>query len=164
MKEDTMGARAEALAKQFETKAQEATAMLEGLSDADWKKTTSAEGWPVGVVAHHMAGGHETIAGLIKTIADGKPAPDLTMDMLHAMNAKHAEEHANCTKTETLALHKKNAAAAAALVRGLGDTDLDRSGTLLRGMPAMNAAQITERVLIGHLDEHVGSIRGTVGA
>src|SRR6266545_4546668 len=157
MKEGTMAARAEALAKQFETKAQEATAMLEGLSDADWKKTTSAEGWPVGVVAHHMAGGH-------KTIADGKPAPDLTMDMLHAMNAKHAEEHANCTKTETLALHKKNAAAAAALVRGLGDTDLDRSGTLLRGMPAMNAAQITERVLIGHLDEHVGSIRGTVGA
>lgn len=159
-----MGGRAEALAKQFETKVQEATAILERLSDADWKKTTSAEGWSVGVVAHHMAGGHEAIAALIKTIADGKSAPTLTMDMLNGMNAKHAQEHVNCTKAETLALHKKNAAAAVALVRGLGDTDLDRSGTVLTGMPAMSAAQVTERALIGHIDEHVGSIRATVAA
>src|SRR6266511_4500475 len=62
VEEDTMGARAEALAKQFETKAQEATTVIERLSDADWKKATGAEKWPIGVVAHHMAGGHETIA------------------------------------------------------------------------------------------------------
>jgi hypothetical protein len=159
-----MGARAEALATQFEGKAREATALLERLSDADWKKTTSAEKWSVGVVAHHMAGGHEVIAGLVKTIAAGTPVPDLSMDMLHEMNAKHAREHANCTKAETLALHKKNAAAAVAIVRGLSDPELDRSGTVLTGMPAMTAAQLAESVLIGHMDEHVGSIRATVGA
>lgn len=159
-----MGARAEALAKQFEGKAREATALLERLSDADWKKTTSSEKWPVGVVAHHMAGAHEVIAGLVKTIAAGKPAPNMSMETLHEMNAKHAREHANCTKTETLALHKKNAAAAAAVVRGLSDPELDRSGTVLTGMPAMTAAQLAERALIGHMDEHIGSIRATVGA
>ena len=45
-----MGAKGEALAKQFEGKVQEATAVVEKLSDADWKKTTSAEKWTVGVV------------------------------------------------------------------------------------------------------------------
>ena len=33
-----MGARSEALAKQFEAKVQEAVAVLEKLSDADWKR------------------------------------------------------------------------------------------------------------------------------
>jgi len=53
-----MGARAEALAKEFEGKAQEATAILETLSDADWKKITAAEKWSVGVTAHHVASAH----------------------------------------------------------------------------------------------------------
>jgi uncharacterized damage-inducible protein DinB len=159
-----MGARAEALAKQFESKAQEATAVLERLSEADWKKTTTSEKWSVGVVAHHVAGAHEAIAGIIKTLAEGKPAPGLTMDMLHAMNAKHAQENASCTKADTVALHKKGAAAAAAIVRGLDDAQLDRSGVVLTGMPAMSAAQVAEGVLIGHLNEHIGSIRATVGA
>jgi hypothetical protein len=46
-KEDTMGAKGEAFAKQFEAKVEEATALLEKLSDADWKKTTAAEKWTV---------------------------------------------------------------------------------------------------------------------
>src|SRR6266852_5359100 len=123
-----MGAKGEALAKQFEAKVQEATAVMEKLSDADWRKTT-AEKWTVGVVAHHVAGGHEGIAGIIKTVAAGQSVPNFTMDMLHAMNAKHAKEFANVSKAETIALHKKNAAAAAAVVRGLSDADLGKSGT-----------------------------------
>ena len=60
-----MGAKAEALAKQFETKAAEATRAMRGLGDADWKKVTEAEKWSVGVTAHHVAGSHEQISELI---------------------------------------------------------------------------------------------------
>ncbi len=158
-----MGAKGEALAKQFEGKVQEAAAVIEKLSDADWKKTTSAEKWSVGVVAHHVAVGHEGIAGIIKTVSTGQPMPHFTMDMLHAMNAKHAQEYANCTKAETLALHTKNAAAAAALLRGLGDADLAKSAAVHVGMPPMSVEQIVNGILINHVDEHVGSIRATVG-
>lgn len=158
-----MGAKGEALAKQFEGKVQEATTVIERLSDADWKKVTSAEKWSVGVVAHHVAVGHEGIAGIIKTVSAGQSMPNFTMDMLHAMNAKHAQEHANCTKAETLALHKKNAAAAAALVRGFSDAELAKSGTVLAGMPPMSVEQIVNGILINHIDEHCGSIRATVG-
>ena len=158
-----MGAKGEALAKQFEGKVQEATTVIERLSDADWKKVTSAEKWSVGVVAHHVAVGHEGIADIIKTVSAGQSMPHFTMDMLHAMNAKHAQEHANCTKAETLALHKKNAAAAAALVRGFSDAELAKSGTVLAGMPPMSVEQIVNGILINHIDEHCGSIRATVG-
>src|SRR5882724_10427275 len=132
-----MAAKAEALATQFEAKAQEATAVLDRLSDADWKKTTSSEKWTVGVVAHHLAGGHEGIAGIIKNVAAGQSMGNFTMDMLHDMNAKHAQEHAKDTKAETVALHRKSAAAAATIVRG---------------------------ILLNHIDEHLKSIRATVGA
>jgi hypothetical protein len=161
--EDTMGARAEMLAKQFETKAAERTTALEKLTDADWKKVTAAEKWPVGVTAHHVAGAHEPIVGIVKTVAAGQSVPNFTMAMLDEMNAKHAVEFAACTKAETLALHKKGVAAAAAIVRALSDADLDKSGTVLTGMPAMTAQQVIEGILINHIGEHLGSIRATVG-
>ena len=157
-----MGAKSEALAKQYETKVQEATAALEKLSEADWKKTTGGETWTVGVVAHHVAGGHEGIAGIIKTVASGQSSPNFTLDVLHEMNAKHAHEFATASKADTLALHKKNAAAAAAVVRGLSDEQLAKSGTVLTGMPPMTVEQIINNILIHHIDDHVGSIKKTV--
>jgi len=159
-----MGAKGEALAKQFEAKAQEATAVMEKLSDADWKKVTAAEKWSVGVTAHHVAGSHEGIAGIIKTVASGQSMPNFTTDMLNEMNAKHATEFAGVTKADTVALHKKNAAAAAAVVRGLSDDQLAKSGKVLAEAPPMSAEQIVTGILINHIDDHYGSIRKTVGA
>ncbi|HKW92260.1 MAG TPA: DinB family protein [Methylomirabilota bacterium] len=159
-----MSARAESLAKQFEAKAAEATALFGKLSDADWKKVTAAEKWTVGVTAHHLAGAHEPISGIVKTIASGQAMPHFTMDMLHESNAKHARDFASCTKADTVALHQKGAAAAAATVRSLSDADLDRSGTVLAGAPAMTAQQIVEGILINHIAEHLGSIQKTVGS
>jgi hypothetical protein len=41
---------------------------------------------------------------------------------------------------------------------------LDAKGVVLAGMPAMSAQQIIEGFLIGHMGEHLPSIRATVGA
>src|SRR6267142_2692713 len=106
-----MGARGETFAKQFESKAQEATAMIEKLSDADWKKITSAEKWPVGVVAHHIAMAHAGIGGITKALADAA---------------------------------------------------FDRSGPVFTGAPAMSAGQMAG-ILSSHIDEHIGSIKATLG-
>ena len=159
-----MGAKGESLAKQFEAKVSEATAVIERLSDADWKKVTAAEKWSVGVTAHHIASSHAGLSGLIKTLADGKPGPNIQMDMIHAGNAKHAQEFAGCTKAETLALHKQNAAAAAATLRSINDADFDRSGTVLVGVPPMSAGQLAGGLLCSHIADHLGSIKATVGA
>jgi len=145
-----MAGKADALAKQFEAKVQEATGVLERLSDADWKKTTASEKWTVGVVAHHMAGAHEGISNIVKAVAAGQSMGNFTMQMLHDMNAK-------------IALHKKSAATAAAVVRGLSDADLGKSGTVLSGMPAMSVEQVINGILFNHIDEHLKSIRTTAG-
>ena len=159
-----MGAKAEALAKQFEAKVQEATSVLEKLSDAEWKKVAQGEKWSVGVVAHHMAQSHMGIAGLIKSLASGQHTASISMDDINAGNAKHAKEFASVGKADTVALHKKNAAEAAAIVRGLDDAALARSASALKEMPAMTTEQAVVGILIGHLDDHLGSIRKTISA
>ncbi len=158
-----MGVKGEAFARQFEAKVEEATALLEKLSDADWKKTTAAEKWTVGVTAHHIARSYEAVTNIIKTIAAGQALPPFTTGMLDEMNAQHAKEFAGCTKPETIALHKKGAAAAAAVVRGLSDAELAKSGTVFTGVPPMSAEELVKRALLGHIDEHFGSIRKTIG-
>ena len=158
-----MSQQSQALASRFEQASHEMIATVERCSDAQWKTQTSGEKWSVGVVAHHVAQAHEAIAGFVKMIATGQPLPPLTMDMLHQMNAEHAKQFANCPKAETLALLRKNAAAATSTVRGLSDEQLDRSQPVMGG-PPMTAKQMVEQVLIGHLQEHYSSIKATVGA
>jgi hypothetical protein len=159
-----MGARGEALAKQFEAKAAEFTAAIEKLSDADWKKVTTAEKWSVGVTAHHVAGAHEPISNIVKTLSAGQSIPGFTMPMLDEMNAKHAKDFANVTKAETLDIHTKGVVTAAAVVRGIADGDFDKSGVALTGMPPLSAQQAVEGILVNHINEHLGSIRATVGS
>jgi hypothetical protein len=110
-----------------------------------------------------VAGSHEPIASFVRTVATGQSVPNFTMDMLHEMNAKHAKDFANCTRAETIELHRKGAAAAAAVVRGLGDDQLSKSGTVLTGMPAMTVEQVITNILINHIDDHFGSIRKAIG-
>src|SRR5688500_17902278 len=158
-----MAAKNEALAKQFEAKAQEAASVLETLSDADWAKVTEAETWTVGVTAHHLASALEPVAGIVTGLVSGHSPGNFTTGMLDRMNAEHAVEHAGCTKAEAIALFENGVRAAAAVVRGLTDDQLAKSGTVFTDAPPMTAEQLVTRGLIDHVQEHVGSIRKTVG-
>ena len=159
-----MTTKSEMLATRFEAKVRGATTVLERLSDADWKKTTTAEKWTVGVTAHHLALAFEAVSRIATGIASGQPRGQFTRAMLDDLNARHAEEHAACTKSETLPLFHKTAAAAASVVRGLGDAELAKSGIVFDDVPPMTAEQLITRGLIEHIEEHIGSIRKTVGS
>ena len=158
-----MGAKGEAFAKQFEAKVEEAAALLEQLTDADWGKTTTAEKWTVAVTAHHIASSYEPATHIIKTIAAGHALPHFTREILDEMNAQHAREFAGCTKAETIALHRKAAAVTVATVRGLSDDELAKTGTVFAGMPPVSVEELVRRILLGHVDAHFGSIRRTIG-
>ncbi len=158
-----MSDRARTLADRFEQANRDMVATVERCTDAEWRTKTAGEGWSVGVVAHHVAGSHAALAGLVERVATGQPLPGVTWEQINQGNAAHAKEHANCTKAETLALLRQNAGTAAATVRGLNDAQLDRAAPLMGG-PPMSAQQVIERILIGHVQDHLGSIRAAIGA
>ena len=115
-----MTTRAETLATRFEQANNDVIRTVEGLIDAQWHTKTGEEGWTVGVVAHHIADAHGKVVGLAEMVAHGKPVPPLTMEVIHQGNAAHAQAHAHTSKADTLALLRKNGAAAARTVRGPG--------------------------------------------
>ena len=158
-----MGAKSETLAQRFEAKVHDAVATLEKLDEGDWAKVTDAERWPVGVTAHHIAGALEPIAHMVRAVAAGQSPGSFTSAMIDEMNARHAEEHAHCTRAETVALLATGAVVAAAAIRALSDEQLARSGTVLTDVPPMTVEQLINGGLIDHVDEHFGSIRKTVG-
>ena len=157
-----MATKAEVLATRFETNVRAAAAVLVRLCDADWKKTTTAETWTVGVTAHHLASAYEAVSGIVTSIASGGSRGHFTSAMLDELNARHAKEHAGCTKRETLAHFPKTAPAAAGDVRGLGDDQLAKSGIVFDDVPPMTTEQLITRALIDHTGEHLRSIQETV--
>jgi hypothetical protein len=132
-------------------------------SEPDWKKVPEAEKWSVGVTAHHLAGVLEPISAMIKAVAAGQAPGNLSLEMLDEMNARPAKDFAGGTRAETIELHRKGSATAAATIRGLSDAELATSGTLVKDLPPMTAEQVIAGARLGHIDEHYGSIRKTVG-
>ena len=159
-----MSERARALAEQFERAVAEFSGVVEGLSDEQWRALCANEERTVGVLARHVAAIPFEMA-VFREIAAGRQPPTVTRAQLAEMNAGDAEHWAECAKDETLALLRDNAAVAAAEVRRLSDEQLARSGKYVEELPgAWTVDQWIERILIGHVSGHLGSIRAALAS
>ena len=155
-----MGERAQALAEGFDQANGEMIAVIERLTDAQWQAMCASEGWTVGVTAHHVAEDHALLAAAIQSVAIGLPMPRVTDEMVNQINAKHAQQHAGCTKEDTLALLRKNGVAAATILRMLSNEQLDKTAPHpFRGGEPWQAEQLVEDVMIGHVRLHLQSIQ-----
>jgi uncharacterized damage-inducible protein DinB len=152
----TTQTQAQQLAAQLQQVTDEVIKTVEGLSDAQWKATSKTEGWPVGVVAHHIATSYQGISGMVQAMAAGQPLPPLTPEMIDQGNAQHAKEHANCTREETLALLRQSGPAAQQALGSLTDEQLARTAPVFGQQ--MSARQAVEFILIGHPRQHLQSI------
>ena len=112
----------------------------------------------VGVIAHHVAINTPWIMERIERMLEGRPLPSVD---IRALNARQAAEHAEVSKDEVLWLLREQQPVIAAAVRAIPDDQLDQS----RDTPAgpMSVAQRLERVLIGHITMHQGSIQAAIG-
>src|SRR4051812_7044908 len=161
MEEHHMSARAEALAKRFEEQNAAFISSVEGISDAEWSAPTSADDpRPRGVVAHHVASSFHPTLGLMQAFASGEGAPPVTWDIIHAGNARHAEQSANVSRDETIALLRDHGQQVAEALRGMSDEQLDNSASLpLMGDHAMSAEQIGDFLVVGHIGMHANSLK-----
>ena len=113
------GRRAELLANRIEEGAAGLAAFAEGLSDAEWRKPMSAtDRRTAGVIVHHVASMYPIEIDVARAIASGKAVTDVTWDAVAELNAKHAQEHAEETKTTALELLRWNSRGASNAVCG----------------------------------------------
>jgi hypothetical protein len=124
-----MNQRANALADRLEQGARALAVVASALTDAEWNTRVPKDGRKVGVVVHHVASVYPVEIQLAQTLAKGQAVVGVTMEVVHAMNAKHAQENDGVTKEAALELLRRNSAVAATAIRALSDEELDRAAT-----------------------------------
>jgi hypothetical protein len=171
-----MNPRASHYAAEFETTLAEFIRLVESLNDEQWKRVgrnypqrlnDEDENRPVGVIAHHVAVTAKGMMGRIQALAEGRPLPPVgsgtqsqPVQAFSTWNAQHAAEHANVTKEEVLRLLHEQQSQIPAALRYIPDDRLDQSADTPAG--PMSVAQRIERVLIGHIKMHQGSIEAAI--
>jgi hypothetical protein len=157
-------ARADALATRLEQGARALGAMASDLTREEWTTKLPGDGRPVGVVVHHVASVYPIEINLAQQIGRGEVIDGVTMADVHAMNARHAVEHADTTVADALALLETNSRAAAAAIRALGDVDLDRVATasLYSGAP-VSCQFVLEDHAVRHSYHHLAGIARALG-
>ena len=158
-----MNARAQAMARQFQTFNRDVIDCVQNCNDADWHKICAAEAWPVGVVARHPGDGHYRVVELAKMIIQGDPLPDWSMEDVIRMGNDHARDHADCTRPEVLAILETNGRALQEYVATLSEADLDRKGQMALAGGEISAQQIMEMLILHSGGEHLTSMRATIG-
>ena len=136
--------------------------LVGSLSDAQWALVGSNfpdrindedEARSIGVIAHHVADAEQFIIDRIHAMLEGRPLSRLD---IHEVNARHADLYAAVTRDEVMAVLRVNEQQIAARIRAIPDEALDAVHETPAG-PA-TIAQRLDRVLIGHMKMHQGSI------
>jgi hypothetical protein len=154
---------ANALADRLEEGARALAVFATRLTDAEWQMRVPHDGRSVGVIVHHVASVYPLEIQLAQTVASGTPVTGVTMDDVHAMNAKHAVEHAAVTKAVALDLLHANSQAAAAAIRALTDEQLLRAAPVSLYADAPLTCQfVLEDHAVRHSYHHLARLRRTV--
>lgn len=158
--------RAARYATEFEAAQDEFIRLVESLSDEQWRMpgknfpermNDEDEGRPVGVIADHVAQVEPFIVERIQVMLAGDvPAP---VDF-RVVNARHAAAHAAVKQADVVSRLRENKKRISDAVRAIPDSQLDK----MRETPVgpMSIAQRLERVLIGHIKAHEGSIKAAI--
>ena len=151
-------------AQQFRSAADEFISYVEGLDETQASTQTDLEGWPVAVVAHHLAVAAQFVSDLALTVADGGDIA-WTMEFIHDVNAQHAETFADISKQEAIEALKLQTSEAVKKIESLTVDQLQRR--VDKPMPygdgsLSSAEEIIRSMLINHVHSHLDSIKSSL--
>jgi hypothetical protein len=158
-----MTGHADVLADRVAQAHRELIALVETLSEIEWRTICPNEGRTVGVLVHHVASVLPGELGMIQAVASGQPVTGVTPELLDQMNAQHAEDYANCSREETLELLRGNSALVVDAIRELSDADLNQAALVsLHWNAPLTAQYLIEDHPLGHAYQHLASIRAAL--
>jgi hypothetical protein len=146
------------LADDFAAANAEAVAFARSCPPEVWVRPVHGEGWPVGVVLHHIAEGHALSLRWLEEMARGDGVADTAAEIDQA-NAEHAVRAQDVGLAETVVLLEENGERLQAALRVLSDEELDRSRPFGpaggRIFPTADLAAVSAR----HAREHLAHAR-----
>jgi hypothetical protein len=157
--------RVNALAERLAQGANALEAVASALSETEWQTRIAGDGRAIGVVVHHVATMYPLEIQLAQVLAAGKPITDVTWDIVHELNGKHASANNSATKEAAIELLRQNSAAAAAAIRALSDEELDRAAPVsLYGDAPLTCQFFLEDHAVRHSYHHLARIRAALAS
>ena len=161
-----MRTQGDVLADELEAKLREIEATLRQASDAQWRAVCPSEGWPVGLVAFHLALHMERPAGWIEDALAGKPPFEFSYAETDALNAAVAGYGILPSKGFVLGALAGAWSRMRAALDAITDADLERAALIDRsgGVGEAKVATVRSmmRVVMRRTEDHCASIRATI--
>jgi DinB family protein len=155
-----VSAEADELARAFEAANDEVIAFVESCPDRQWTSMVSGEDWSVAVVMHHIAVGHVQMLDWVGRASRGE-AVDKSGAEIDADNARHAQDFAGVTRSETVEALRRHGDSLGGFIRRLTAEEL---ATSVPFGPGGGVAVTTEQlasVAARHCRTHLDGARGT---
>jgi hypothetical protein len=153
------------LAARFQAACADLADYATSLDDAQWRTIAvnspdivqgNDEDRPVGVVVDHVIAWLPRIVRMIEVRVAGGEVPATVAVEIDRINAEHAEAAPAPDQAETIVRLTSRATEVARTIATLSDEELVRGPE-----GGLSAGGVTERLLIGHVTWHLGSIRAT---
>ena len=158
-----MSERATKLADRLNSVVDDALATVAGIPDDKWTAFCPPEQCTVAALASHLGSSATGVMSfLVQPMAEGKPLPAITPELINAGNAQNARENASRPKDETLDEIRMNGGAVVTAVRSLSDAQLDRSAVLFFSPDPVTTEFVIENALVNHLRGHLDSLKAAI--
>lgn len=150
------------LAEQVQAFNEQVIQFVQDLPDDAWNLRCRKEDWTVGVVARHIGAGHYGIGNMVKKIVAGEPLPEIGWDQIVQMANQHASDHADCNRTEVLAILRESGVELTDYLRSLNEAQLAQTGHLSAMGGNVSARQLVEMVILKSAGEHFQSMKNAL--
>jgi mycothiol maleylpyruvate isomerase-like protein len=151
-----------ALLPEIEAAIDEAASTI-GALDADaWGRRCEAEGWPVAVVALHIALGLRRQASSIALARDGRAPFAFDWEVTHALNARVAARGIPTKEAVRRELHKGRTRLLGMLTE-MSETALHRVALTYQGHD-FDVERVMRGIVLPHARGHLASIRASVAS
>jgi hypothetical protein len=136
-------------------------ASVRGMSDADCRRTSSAEGWPAVVVAYHIGLGLRRQSGFIARALTREEPFEFQWEPTHDINAVNARDHASMSAADAATEIEDGWSRLRSVIDRMTEQDwaLD---VFTFGGRARSADVVLRRIVLPHVTEHLESLRRTL--
>ena len=148
---------------QFKSLNEEMMVAINACTTEQWQTVVPEEDRAASVMFHHIVSAYPYAAGWAIELATKAELPPITMENIHEINKKHADQFSQVTKEEVLRTQRENVALVIKQIRILSDRQMDITApfSLMGGQP-VNVHGLLSFLLIDHGAAHFAALKTAV--
>lgn len=147
----------------FKTLNDEMRDAINDCTQEQWQTIVPEEERAASVMFHHIVSAYPYAAGWAIELATKEALPPITMEDIHEINKKHADQFAKVTKEEVLRAQRENVALVIQQIHTLSDEQMDITApfSLMGGKP-VNVHGLLTFLLVTHGTAHFEALKTAV--